>query len=228
MTMKQRARARIEQAGIIPSLHPQSADDARFAAETVAEAGVSVLEIAMTAPAAVDVIASLARHASQVVVGADVADVEMARRAFGEGAAFLTSPGLDLQVVEFARDHDVLVLAGVLTPSEVMAAWRARADLVKVFPCAQLGGDSYVKALKAPFPQVPFVAAGGVTQQTAAGLIRAGAIALGVGTALIPAEAVRERQRDWILELARRFLRLVSDAREGSATGANGGPRGPA
>ena len=157
-----------------------------------------------------------------------MADVEIARRAVDEGAAFLTSPGLDLRVIEFAIDDGVLVLAGVLTPSEVMAAWRAHADFVKVFPCAQLGGDGYLRALKAPFPQVPFVAAGGVTQHTAAGLIRAGATALGVGTALIPAEAVRERQRDWILELARRFLRLVSDARGESVAGASGDPNGQA
>jgi 2-dehydro-3-deoxyphosphogluconate aldolase/(4S)-4-hydroxy-2-oxoglutarate aldolase len=109
------------------------------------------------------------------------------------------------------------VLSGVLTPTEVMTAWKAGCDLVKVFPSAQLGGASYVKALKAPFPEVRFIAAGGVNQNTAADFILAGAVALGIGRDLIQPQAIQRRERDWIRELAHRFLQMVRQAREEQA-----------
>jgi 2-dehydro-3-deoxyphosphogluconate aldolase/(4S)-4-hydroxy-2-oxoglutarate aldolase len=212
---KQAARARLEEIGIIPAVRTASAEEARFAAETVSRAGIPIVEITMTVPGALNVIAELARAMPDLVVGAGtVLDVEVARQCVEAGARFVTSPGLDLRVVKFAIEHDVLVLPGALTPSEVMTAWQAGADLIKVFPCAQMGGASYIKALKAPFPEVPLIGAGGVDHQTAADFIVAGAAAVGVGTELIPRRAVIERDVHWIGELARRLLSIIKEARE--------------
>jgi 2-dehydro-3-deoxyphosphogluconate aldolase/(4S)-4-hydroxy-2-oxoglutarate aldolase len=140
-------------------------------------------------------------------------DVETAKRCLDAGAKFLTSPGLVLEVVEFAAKNEVAVFPGALTPTEVITAWKAGADMVKVFPCAQVGGDSYIRALKAPLSHIPLIASGGVNQQTALNFILAGAAALGIGGQLIPREALQHRLAEHILELARRFTKLVKDAR---------------
>ncbi len=158
-------RTRIEGVGIIPSVRTSSADDARFAAETVSQAGIPIVEITMTVPAALDVIAGLVRRFPKMVVGAGtVLDVETARRCIDVGAGFVTSPGLDLDIVRVTLMENVLAMPGALTPTEVAAAWQAGADLVKVFPCGPFGGDAYIRALRGPFPQVPFVAASRVHQ----------------------------------------------------------------
>jgi 2-dehydro-3-deoxyphosphogluconate aldolase / (4S)-4-hydroxy-2-oxoglutarate aldolase len=210
----QAVRARIEEIGIIPSVRTSSSDAARFAAEAISNAGVPIVEITMTVPGALDVIAGLVRVFPDMVVGAGtVLDVETARRCLDVGARFLTSPGLDLQIVQLAAQEEVLVMPGALTPTEVTTARNAGASVVKVFPCAPFGGESYIRALRGPFPEMSFVAAGGVNQQTAANFIRAGAVAIGVGKELIPTKAVELRQTDWITELARRFVSLVREAR---------------
>jgi 2-dehydro-3-deoxyphosphogluconate aldolase / (4S)-4-hydroxy-2-oxoglutarate aldolase len=211
---KQAVRARLEEIGIIPAVRTASAEEARFAAETISRAGIPVVEITMTVPGAMTVIADLVRAMPDLIVGAGtVMDIEVARQCIDAGAGFVTSPGLDLRVVEFAIARDVLVMPGALTPSEVMAAWNAGADLIKVFPCAQLGGASYIRALKSPFPQVPLVGAGGVDHQTAAEFILAGAVAVGVGSELVPRRAVMARDAHWIGELARRLLSIIKEAR---------------
>jgi 2-dehydro-3-deoxyphosphogluconate aldolase/(4S)-4-hydroxy-2-oxoglutarate aldolase len=149
-----------------------------------------------------------------MLVGAGtIMDTEMARKCVDAGAGFLTSPGLDPAIIEFAAKKDIAVLAGALTPTEVIAAWRAGSDFVKVFPCAQVGGDSYIRALRGPLPHVPLIAAGGVNQLTAANFILAGANAIGVGTELIPTEAIERRQPARIRELAQRFVGFVKDGR---------------
>jgi len=154
------------------------------------------------------------QHAPGTLVGAgSVVDTESAKQCLDAGAGFLTTDGLDLRVVEFAVKQGVVVFPGALTPTEVLNAWKAGSDLVKVVPCAQVGGDSYIKALKAPFPQIPLIAAGGVNQQTATNFILAGAVALGVGVALIPRESIKLRQADRIRELARRFVGFVETGR---------------
>jgi 2-dehydro-3-deoxyphosphogluconate aldolase/(4S)-4-hydroxy-2-oxoglutarate aldolase len=212
---KQVVRARLEEIGIIPAVRTASAEDARFATETISRAGIPIVEITMTVPGALNVIADLAQAMPDLVVGAGtVLDVEVARQCIDAGAGFVTSPGLDPRVVEFAIARDVLVMPGALTPSEVMAAWQAGADLIKVFPCAQLGGASYIRALKSPFPQIPLVGAGGVDHQTAADFIVAGAVAVGVGTELVPRRAVAARDGHWIGELVRRLLSIVREARD--------------
>lgn len=216
---KELARARIEESGIVPSVRLSSMEDARFAAETITLAGIPIVEITMTVPGALEVIAELARTMPDLVVGAGtVLDLTTAHRCVDAGARFLTSPGLDLRVVEFALKKDVLAMPGALTPTEVTTAWQAGADLIKVFPCAQVGGASYIHALKAPFPAVPLVAAGGVNQRTAAEFIAAGATAIGVGTELIPPRAVQQRDQHWITELASRFLNLIQEARSQAGT----------
>jgi 2-dehydro-3-deoxyphosphogluconate aldolase/(4S)-4-hydroxy-2-oxoglutarate aldolase len=173
----------------------------------------------MTVPGAIELISELTRDRPELIVGAGtVVDTETARRCLDAGAMFLSSPGLGLQVVEFAVKQNVVVLAGALTPSEIMTAWQAGADMVKVFPCSRLGGASYINALKSPFPHIPLIASGGVTQGNTADFILAGAAAVGIGRDLINREAVRRRELDWIRELAGRFLQIVKRARSEKAT----------
>lgn len=211
---KEQVRARIEEIGIIPAIRVSSPQDAMFAAETVCRSGIPIVEVTMTIPGAIEVITELAQNNPNVIAGAGtVFDLETARRCLDSGAQFLTSTGLDLEIVAFAVRHDIVVLPGALTPTEVMAAWKARPDFVKIFPCSQVGGPSYIRALKGPFPHIPFIAAGGVNQQTVADFILAGAVAVGIGGELIPHEAIHLRQEHWIGELARRFAAMVKDAR---------------
>jgi 2-dehydro-3-deoxyphosphogluconate aldolase / (4S)-4-hydroxy-2-oxoglutarate aldolase len=207
--------ARIEEIGIIPAIRVSSAEDAVFAADAIAAAGIPIVELTMTVPGAIDVIAGLRRQDPDVIVGAGtVHDMDVARRCLDAGAQFLTSTGLDPAIVEFALHAEVLVFPGVLTPTEILAARKAGCDLVKIFPCSQVGGASYIRALKAPFPHMRFIASGGVNQTTAAEFILAGASALGVGGELIPHKAIERRERNWIRELARRFMSLVAEARQ--------------
>lgn len=211
---KEQVRARIEEIGIIPGVRVASAEHARYAAEALHRSGIPIAEITMTVPEALRVISDLASNLPEMIVGAGtVLDVETAQRCVEAGAKFITSTGFVPEVVEFARKKGVLVIPGALTPSEVIQAWKAGAEFVKIFPCAPLGGDAYIRALKAPFPQIPLVAAGGVNQQTAAYYILAGASAVGVGSELIPYEALRQRQEERVHELARRFLAKVREAR---------------
>jgi 2-dehydro-3-deoxyphosphogluconate aldolase / (4S)-4-hydroxy-2-oxoglutarate aldolase len=212
-------RARIEEIGIIPAIRLASANDALFAVTAVADSGIPIAEVTMTVPGALEVISELVRDRPELIVGAGtVVDTEMARRCLGAGAMFLSSPGLDLEVVEFAVKQNVVVFPGALTPSEVMTAWKAGSDFVKVFPCSRLGGASYINALKSPFPHIPLIASGGVTQGNTADFILAGAAAVGIGRDLINREAVRRRELDWIRELAGRFLQIVKRARSQKVT----------
>ena len=211
---KQDVKRQIEEVGIVPAVRVSSSEDALFAAEAVSRGGIAIVEVTLTVPDAHQVISHLIQNAPDVIVGAGgVSDVETARRCLDAGAKFLTTDGLDPEIVNFAAKESVVIIPGTLTPSEVMKAWKMGPDFVKVVPCAQVGGDSYIRALKAMFPHVPLIAAGGVNQQTASGFVLAGAIALGIGAELIPREAIRRRQPDRIAELARRFTGFVSSAR---------------
>jgi 2-dehydro-3-deoxyphosphogluconate aldolase/(4S)-4-hydroxy-2-oxoglutarate aldolase len=211
---KEEVRARIEEIGIIPAVRVEAAEDARYAAEALHRSGIPIAEMTMTVPGAIEVISSLAQSIPEMIVGGGtVLDVATAQRCLDAGAIFLTSTGFVPEVVEFAVKKGVLVIAGALTPTEVINSWKAGSDFVKIFPCGQLGGDGYIRALKRPFPHVPMVAAGGVNQQTASNYILAGASALGVGGELIPKEALERKQEHRIRELARRFLASVKEAR---------------
>lgn len=218
---KSTIRDRIEEIGIIPAVRAASADQARFAVEAITRGGIPVAEITMTTPGAIEVISHFLQHAPEVIVGAGtILDVETAHRCLDAGAKFLTSPGLVLEVVEFAVKNDVVVFPGALTPTEVITAWKAGSDFVKVFPCGQVGGDRYIRALKAPLPQVRLIASGGVNQQTAVSFILAGAAALGIGGELIPRDSLRLKEEERIRELARRFIAMVKDARHRKARAA--------
>ena len=212
---KQEACRIITETGIVPAIRVSSAEDAAFAAEAIALAGITIVEITMTVPGAVEVIALLTRNNPKLVVGAGtVLTLDAARECADAGASFLTAPGFDPEIVEFASKQDLAALPGALTPTEVVHAWRAGADIVKVFPCAPVGGSNYIKSLKKSLKQIPLMAAGGVNQKTAIDFILAGAAAIGVGAELIPTDAILQRSTDRIRELARRFLGYVKDARE--------------
>ncbi|HEV3330707.1 MAG TPA: bifunctional 4-hydroxy-2-oxoglutarate aldolase/2-dehydro-3-deoxy-phosphogluconate aldolase [Bryobacteraceae bacterium] len=211
---REEIRARIEEVGIIPAVRLYSHDDALFAAEAVSSSGIPIVEVTMTVPGAVDVIRELTRQNSEILVGAGtVFRVETARRCLDAGATFLTTPGLDLEIVNFALGRGIVVFPGALTPTEVMAAWKAGSDFVKVFPCSANGGPNYIRSLKAPFSEVPLIASGGVNQTNAIDFIRAGAVALGIGRDLIHQDAIKRRERGWIMELSRRYLNMVKEAR---------------
>jgi 2-dehydro-3-deoxyphosphogluconate aldolase/(4S)-4-hydroxy-2-oxoglutarate aldolase len=211
---REEVRTCIQEIGIFPGLRFDSADDALYCAEILYNAGIPVAEITMTVPGAIEVIRQLAIKFPQMVVGAGtVLDNETAQRCLGAGARFITSTGFVPDVVATTLQANVVAIPGALTPTEVIACWRAGADFVKIFPAASIGGELYIRSLKLPLPQVRIIATGGVSQQTAAAYIRAGAVALGVGTELMPKDAVARRQEHRIRELARRFLGFVSEGR---------------
>jgi 2-dehydro-3-deoxyphosphogluconate aldolase/(4S)-4-hydroxy-2-oxoglutarate aldolase len=211
---KEEVCRQIQDVGIMPAIRVNTSDDAFFVAETVIGNGIPVVEVTMTVPDALEIVSGLRKRHPEAVVGAGtVFDELLARRCIDAGAMFITSPGFDERIVQTAHDANVAAIPGALTPTEVMAALRAGADMVKIYPCSPVGGPSYIKALHAPFPDVAFIASGGVTQQTATQFIEAGAAALGVGQDLIPHAAVTQHKADWIRELVHRFLGMVQRAR---------------
>ena len=216
---REEVSALIKSIGILPSVRVSSQDLALFAAETVYSAGIPIVEITLTVPGALQVVNDLAKRFPDLAVGAGtVLDEDLARQCIDAGARFLTSPGFVPEVVAYARKADVVVFPGALTPTEVIAAWKAGSDFVKIFPTGHVGGVQYVRALKVPLPQIPLIASGGVNQLTATDFIIAGATAIGVGGVLLPKEALHFRQEDRIRELAGRFLGMVRDARALAAT----------
>jgi 2-dehydro-3-deoxyphosphogluconate aldolase/(4S)-4-hydroxy-2-oxoglutarate aldolase len=211
-------RTRIQEIGIIPSIHVSSIDDAQFAAKEILAAGIPILELATIEPGAIEIIADLVRGYPELIVGAgELTDSQTAQRCREAGAKFLTGPGvelgLDLSATGSSGDGGPVIIPGALTPSEVLKAWKSSCDFVKVFPCAEVGGAAYIRALKGPYPYIPLIASGGVNQETAAEFIMAGATALGIGGALIPHESIRLRQSQRIHELGRRFVAIVKHAR---------------
>jgi 2-dehydro-3-deoxyphosphogluconate aldolase / (4S)-4-hydroxy-2-oxoglutarate aldolase len=205
----------IKDTGLIPVVRATSADEAMRAIDAIREGGVSVLEITMTVPGAVGVIEQLTKkYGSDVLVGAGtVLDAETARACMLSGAQFIVSPALNMETIECCRRYGVAVMPGALTPTEVVQAWTAGADLVKVFPAGALGGASYLKALKAPLPHIELVPTGGVSLKTAADFIKAGASALGVGADLVDLKAIRDGQASVITERAKQFVQIVREAR---------------
>lgn len=206
----------IVEIGIVPVVRAASAAQARAAAEAVLAGGIPVVEITMTVPGAVQVIAGLAKEMSrELLIGAGtVLDAQSAKRCLDAGAQFLVSPGFDAETVRFAKSQDKLMMAGALTPTEVITAWKAGSDFVKIFPCGTVGGAKYIKALKAPLPQVPMIPTGGVNVNTAADFIRSGAAALGIGGELVSAAALKSGNTHEITDAARQFIAIVREARE--------------
>jgi|SRR5271165_259792 len=213
---KEEVRRRIVEVGIIPVVRASSPQQAMQAAEAVCAGGIPVVEVTMTVPGAIEVIAELVKTAgADILVGAGtVLDANTAQRCLDAGAEFLVSPGFDPYTVKLAQARKVLVIPGALTPTEVIAAWRAGSDMVKIFPCGTVGGAKYIKALKGPFPDVPMVPTGGVNLDTAADFILAGAEALGIGGELVSASALKSGRTNEITETAAKFVGLVREARQ--------------
>jgi len=216
---KDEVRKKIIAIGIVPVVRAASAQQVIQAAEAVAAGGIPIVEVTMTVPGAIDVIAQLSRTVgSEVLVGAGtVLDAETAQRCIDAGAQFLVSPGFDLATVQLSKKSNLLIMAGALTPTEVITAWKAGSDFIKIFPCGTVGGAKYIKALKAPLPQVPMVPTGGVNLNTAAEFIQAGSEALGIGGELVSTSALKSGNTGEITEAARRFVAIVTEARRALA-----------
>jgi 2-dehydro-3-deoxyphosphogluconate aldolase/(4S)-4-hydroxy-2-oxoglutarate aldolase len=208
---------RIHATGIIPVIRAPSAAEAIAAVEAMRAGGIDVVELTMTVPSAVTVIEQVvARHGDAIVVGAGtVLDAETARTCILAGAAFVVSPIVDRPTIRVCRTYGVAVMPGALTPSEVVAAWRAGADVVKVFPCSAVGGASYIKALRAPLPQIELVPTGGVTVATVGEFIAAGAWAVGAGGDLVDLARLRRGDHAGLTESARRYVAAIQQARKG-------------
>ena len=218
---KSRAKSRasvvatLREVGIIPVIRAGSADAAVAVVEALMEAGLTVAEITMTVPGAMEAIASVAkRFGDNVLVGAGtVTDVKTVRKALDAGAGFIVSPCLVPKVIEAAERADIPVLPGALTPTEVFEAFRQGGDMVKVFPAQNVGGAAYLRALRGPFPEIPLVPTGGVTLENVGEMFKAGAVAVGVGSEMISKDALARRDYAVIGALASRFLEAVSQAR---------------
>ena len=199
---------------IIPVIRASSMGKAIAAADAVYAGGIPVVEITMTVPGALDAIRELAeKYPGEMVVGAGtVLNAEAARKCIAAGAEFIVSPGYDAGTVEAAHSLNKIILPGALTPTEVMAVLKRGAHLIKIFPCSAVGGASYIKALRGPFPGAQFVPTGGVNLQTAGDFLRAGAAALGIGGELVQAAAIEAGDYAKITGMARQYVSAVQDA----------------
>ncbi len=212
---KDQVRQKVLEIGIVPVVRASSGQQAMQASEAVCVGGIPIVELTMTVPGAVEVIAQLAKSMGHdALIGAGtVLDAETAQRCLDAGAQFLVSPGTDLPTIQLAKQKGVLMMAGALTPTEVITAWKAGSDFVKIFPCGTVGGAKYIKALKAPLPQVPMVPTGGVNLETAADFLRAGASALGIGGELIASAALKSGNVKAITDLAKQYVAIVKKTR---------------
>jgi 2-dehydro-3-deoxyphosphogluconate aldolase/(4S)-4-hydroxy-2-oxoglutarate aldolase len=201
----------IREIGVIPVVRATTAEEAMRAIDAIREGGISVIEITMTVPNAFSLIELVTgRFGSDALVGAGtVLDVETAKSCIASGAQFIVSPALNFDTIAYCREQNVTVMPGALTPTEVVQAWNAGADFVKVFPAGAVGGPGYLKALKAPLPQIELVPTGGVSLENAADFIRAGAAALGVGADLVDIKA----ESSLITERAKQFVEIVRQTR---------------
>ena len=206
---------RIEEVGIVPVVRASSSEEAVAVAEVIREGGIPIVEITMTVPGAITVIAELSkRYGDEVLVGAGtVLDPETARSCIAAGAQFIISPALNIQTIELCKLQRIAIFPGALTPTEVVTAWDAGADAVKVFPCSAMGGASYLRALKAPLPEVKLVPTGGVSLTTAKDFIAAGAWAIGVGADLVNTKAIKSGERESVVAAARSYVAAVREAR---------------
>lgn len=216
---KEETRQQIASIGIVPVIRASTSEKAFLAVDALRKGGISVVEVTLTVPGAERVIEALRKQfESALLVGAGtVLNPESARRCLEAGAQFIVSPGLNTATVGFVNAKDVLMIAGALTPTEIMAAWESGSDVVKIFPCNVVGGAGYIKSLKGPFPQIPLIPTGGVNLQTAGDFLRAGAEALGVGSEMVPASALESGKPEVITSLARQFMQIVEEVRSPQA-----------
>jgi 2-dehydro-3-deoxyphosphogluconate aldolase/(4S)-4-hydroxy-2-oxoglutarate aldolase len=202
--------------GLVPIVRASSSDEALKVVEAIRAAGVSTVEITMTVPGAIKLLETLSSTLGEkVLLGAGtVLDPETARLAILAGAEFLISPALNPKVIEMTRRYSKVSIPAGLTPTEILTAWEAGADFVKVFPCGTVGGADYIKALKAPFPQIEMIPTGGVSLETASDFLKAGAAAIAVGGELVDKKAVKEKRWEIITENARKFVDVVARTRK--------------
>ncbi len=206
--------ARIRESGLLPVLRASSVEEALALAQALGEGGVTALEVTMTVPDALRVIRELTLRQPEMLVGAGtVLDAETARMCLLEGAQFIVSPSTDARIIELCHRYAAAVFPGALTPTEIVAAWQAGADAVKLFPASAMGGAQYLRSIKAPLPQVELLPTGGVSLATAREFLAAGAFALGVGADLVDPQAIQNGQPERIRETARAYLRVIAEHR---------------
>ncbi len=213
---KQQILSFIIDVGIVPVVRAPSAESAVRAVEAIYEGGIRAAEITMTVPGALHALEKVADAlGDKIVLGAGtVLDAETVRVCVLAGSEFFVSPGLKLETIEMARRYSKVSIPGALTPTEVLTAWDAGADIVKIFPCGNVGGPKYIRALKAPFPHIEMIPTGGVNLETAGEFLKAGACAVAVGAELVDAKSLREGRYDLIAEKARQYLAVIAKARE--------------
>jgi 2-dehydro-3-deoxyphosphogluconate aldolase/(4S)-4-hydroxy-2-oxoglutarate aldolase len=201
--------------GIVPVVRVASAEAAVQAVEAIYNGGVRAAEITMTVPGAIRALEQLAdRFGDKLMLGAGtVLDPETARACMLAGAQFFVTPSLRVSTIEMCKRYSKVICPGALTPTEVLTAWEAGADVVKVFPCGNVGGAKYIKALKGPFPQIEMIPTGGVNLETAGDFLKAGACAIAVGGELVDAKTIKEGRYDIIEDRARQYLACVAKAR---------------
>lgn len=207
--------AQMQATGLVPVLRAESEAQALALAEAMMAGGIAVLEVTMTVPGAMSLLRRLARERTDLLLGAGtVLDPETARICILEGAQFIVSPALNVKTVELCQRYSVAVLPGALTPTEIVTAWQAGADVIKVFPANAMGGASYLRSLSGPLPQVRLIPTGGISVSTARDFLSAGAFALGVGADLVSVEAIKAGHPESIVEKASQYLRIIRDYRQ--------------
>jgi 2-dehydro-3-deoxyphosphogluconate aldolase/(4S)-4-hydroxy-2-oxoglutarate aldolase len=213
--MSAEIKAEIERVGLVPVLRAQSEAEGHALVEAMLAGGVTVVEVTMTVPGAVDLLRALKKeHGSKLLLGSGtVTTAAQAVATIEAGAEFVVSPSLHPEVIATTKALGKVSIPGALTPTEVITAWNAGADYVKIFPCSAVGGASYLRSLRAPFPELQLIPTGGVTQQTAADFLKAGARALGVGADLVNAKAIAEGKPELVTDAARAYLEIIRAAR---------------
>jgi 2-dehydro-3-deoxyphosphogluconate aldolase / (4S)-4-hydroxy-2-oxoglutarate aldolase len=214
--MSKQIQHALEDAGLIPVLRARSAEEAIAVVQAMVAGGVTVVEVTMTVPGAIDVLRELKKqYGDKLLLGSGtVTDAKQCQATLDAGAVFVVSPSLHLDVIQTTKEAGAVSIPGALTPTEVITAWNGGADYVKIFPCSAMGGAPYLKALKAPFPQLRLIPTGGVTLDTAASFLKAGAAALGVGSDLVNVAAIAEGKPEKITTAARAYLDVIAKTRK--------------
>ncbi len=206
--------SRIISGGVIPVIRASSQEEALAVIDAIAAGGITTVEITMTVPGAVELMAKLSEREDLLIGAGSVLDPETARECIAAGAKFIVSPATNFDTILYCNESEIVVMPGGLTPTEIVNAWDAGADFVKVFPADAMGGAKYLRSLKAPLPNLRLIPTGGVNQETAADFIRAGAEAIGVGADLVDLKAVREGRASDITNAAKKYLEIVMEARK--------------
>ena len=205
--------SRIRECGVLPVIRASSKEEALSIIDAIVAGGIDTIEVTMTVPNAVELIATLSTREHLLIGAGSVLDPEQARDCINGGAKFIVSPTTNFDTIEYCNEKEIVVMPGALTPTEILNATEAGADIVKVFPADSMGGAKYLRSLKAPMPHLKLIPTGGVNQSTAADFIKAGAEAVGVGADLVDLEAIREGRAADITEAAKKYRLIVHSAR---------------